>query len=163
MIAHTIFMMIGVVGMGGAEQTAHVLVVLRVLVGVAYDEADGAACGFALEDTTEQFYLIRFLARGGDAALSWTTTVEFTLDELHVDVDTCGHPVDDTSDGLSVAFAKGRQPEYGSKCIHGVGVNDSVRIRSPHRDDARGRIRRHIPHSHRHDGVRNRCIRLSDV
>ena len=62
MIANTVFVMVGVVGMGGTEQTAHVLVVLRVLVGVAHDESDGAARRFALEDSTEQFHLIRFLA-----------------------------------------------------------------------------------------------------
>ena len=62
MVAYTVFLLIGVVGMRGTEYVAHVLVVLRVLIGVAYDEADGTACRFALKDATEQFHLIRFLA-----------------------------------------------------------------------------------------------------
>ena len=43
MVADTIFIIIGVVGMRGAEQTAHILIVLRMLVLVSDDEADGAA------------------------------------------------------------------------------------------------------------------------
>ena len=163
MIAYTVFMMIGVVGMGGTEQTAHILVVLRVLIGVAHDKPDGTARRFALKDTAQQFHLIGFLTRRGDLALSRTTTVEFTLDERYIDIDTSGHPVDDASDGFSVALAKRGQPKYGSERIHRVGVNDSVRSRSPLRDDARGRIRRHNPHSRHHDGARNRCIRQSDA
>ena len=118
MVAYTVFLMIGVVGMGGTEQAAHVLVVLRVLVGVPDDEADGTASGLAFEDAAEQLHLVGLVARGGDLALSWATAVQLALDEVHVDVDACGHAVYDAADGFAVALTKGCQPEYGSETIH---------------------------------------------
>ena len=111
MIANTIFIIIGVVGMGRTEQTAQVLIVLRVLILVSDDESDGAARRFAFEDTTEQFYLIRFLPRCGDFALSWATTVQLLLYERYVDVDAWRHAVDDPSDSLTMTLAKGGQCE----------------------------------------------------
>ena len=118
MVADAVFLLIGVVGMRGTEHVAHVLVILRVLIGVAHDEADGTARRLTLEDATEQFHLIGFLARGCDLALSRTTAIELCLDEVHVDIDACWHAVDNASDGLTMTLAKGRQPEYRSKCIH---------------------------------------------
>ena len=97
--------------MGGTEQTAQVLIILRVLVLVPDDESDGTARRFAFEDATEQFHLIGFLSRGGDFALAWTTTVQFLLYERHVDVDAWRHAVDDTSDSLTMTLAEGGQCE----------------------------------------------------
>ena len=118
MVADAVFLLIGVVGMRGTEHVAHVLVVLRVLVGVTYDEADGTARRLTLEDTAEQFHLIGFLTRGGDLALARTTTIELCLDKVDVDVDACRHAVDNATNGLTMTLAKGGQPEYISKRIH---------------------------------------------
>ena len=122
MVADTVFLMIGVVGVGGTEQTAHIFIVLRVLVLVAHNEADGTACRLSFKNTAEQFHLIRLLARGGDLALSWSTTVQLVLYEVHIYLYACGHPVDDTADGLSVTLAKCGQPKDVTKRIHGVGL-----------------------------------------
>ena len=43
MVTDAVLLVIGVVGMGRTEETTHVLVVLRVLVGVAYLETDRGA------------------------------------------------------------------------------------------------------------------------
>ena len=118
MVADAVFLEISIVGMRGTEHVAHVLIVLRMLVGVAHDEVDGTARRLTLEDTTEQLHLIRFLARGRDLALSWATTIEFLLDEIHVDVDACRHAVDNATDGFTMTLAKSRQPEYSPECIH---------------------------------------------
>ena len=110
-------LIIGVVGMRGTEEAAHVLVVLRVLVVVAHDEPDGAACGFAFEDAAEQFHLVGFVARRGDVALSGAPTVELGLNEVQVDVDAGRHAVDDAANGRAMALAEGGQPEYVAKSV----------------------------------------------
>ena len=89
-----------------------------MLVGIADDEADGAARRVAFEDAAEQFYAVGLLAAGGDGALAGTPPVQFVLDEVHVDGDACRHAVNDTSYGLAMALAEGRQPEYIAKGIH---------------------------------------------
>jgi len=48
---------------------------------------------------------------GGDAALSWATTVEFLLYEVEIDVDASRHTVDDASYCSTVTLAKGGQCE----------------------------------------------------
>ena len=118
MVADAVFLLIGVVGVRGTEHVAHILVVLRMLVGVAHDEADGTARRLALEDPAEQFHLIGFLSRRRDLALSGTTAIELCLDEVHIDVDACGHAVDHATNGLTMTLAKGRQPENIAKRIH---------------------------------------------
>ena len=107
MVADAVFLELGVVGMRGTEHAAHILVILRVLIGIAYDEADGTARRLSLEDTAEQLYLIGLLTRSCDLALSRTTAVELCLDEGHVDGDACWHTVDNASYGLTMALTKG--------------------------------------------------------
>ena len=111
MVANAVFLMIGVVGVGRTEQTTQVLIVLRVLVLVPDDESDGTARRLPFKDAAEQFHLVCFLSRCGDMALSWTAAVQFLLDECQIDIHTRRHPVDDTSDGLTVTLAEGRQSE----------------------------------------------------
>jgi hypothetical protein len=93
-----------------------------VLVGVSDHEADGTSRRLALEDATEQLYLVGFLARRGDGALTGTPPVEFLLDESQVYLDACRHAVHDTADGLAVTLTKGGQSEYLSEGVHFVGV-----------------------------------------
>ena len=118
MVADAVFLEIGVVGMRGTEYVAHILVVLRVLIGVTHDEADGTTRRLALEDPTEQFHLIGFLARGRDLTLSWATAIELCLDKVHIDIDAGRHAVNNATYSLTMTLAKGRQPEYISKTIH---------------------------------------------
>ena len=118
MVSNTVFLVVSIVGMGRSEEASHVLIVLRMVVGIAHQEPDGSPGGLPLEDPAEQFHLISFLSRCRNLALSGTTAVELCLDESHVDINTCWHTVDDTTDGLTMTLAKGRQSEYRSKCIH---------------------------------------------
>ncbi len=103
--------------MRGTEQVTHVVVVARVLIGVADDKTDGAACRHPFEDTAEQFYLVWLLTGCGDTALSGTTPIEFLLDECQVDGNACRHTVHHSANGLAVALAEGGQPEYLSEGV----------------------------------------------
>ena len=111
MITYAVFLLIGEISVRRTEQTAQILIVLRVLIGITYDESDGTARRFAFKDTAEQFDLVSLLTAGGDAALSWATTVEFLLYEVEIDVDASRHTVDDASYGSTVTLAKGGQCE----------------------------------------------------
>ena len=117
MVADAILVVVGEVGMGRTEQTAHVLIVLAVLVGVADKEAYWGAGRLAFEDAAEKLDLVGFLAVGGYVALTWASAVELALDEVDVDVDACWHAVDDTTNGWTVAFAEGCQAEKITECI----------------------------------------------
>ena len=111
MVSHTIFLVVGIVGMGGAEETSHVLIVLRMLVGVAHQKANRCAGGLPLKDTAEQLHTVGLLPRGGDVALSRTAAVELMLDEFHIDIDASGHAVDHTAHPWAMALAESGQPE----------------------------------------------------
>ena len=99
------------------KETAHILIILRVLVLIAYDEADRASRGFAFEDTTQQFHAVTFLAVCGDAALSGLAPVQFLLNEVHIHLNTCRHTVNDAADGCSVALAEGSQRKDISESV----------------------------------------------
>ena len=62
MVAYAILIIIGIVGMRRTEQASHVLIVLRVLVGVAYFETDRCSRTLAFEHTTEKLHLVGFVA-----------------------------------------------------------------------------------------------------
>ena len=74
MVAYAVFLEIGVVGVGGAKQPAHIVVVVGVLIGIAHDETDGRTRGAPLKDAAQQFHLVGFLALRGDAALAGSAT-----------------------------------------------------------------------------------------
>ena len=54
-------------GMSGTAQSPQRLVVFRTTVLVADEEGDGCAEGAPLEESTEPFHLVGFLACGGAA------------------------------------------------------------------------------------------------
>ena len=93
------------------EQASQVLIVLGMMIGVPDDETYGASRRFPFKHTAEQFHLVSFLSGSGDTALSWTPAVQFLLDEIQVDANTCWHPVDDAAYGLAVTFSEGGQRE----------------------------------------------------
>src|SRR5574344_203546 len=109
MVAHAVFGSVGVVGMRGAEHIAHILIILRVLIGVAHDKTDGAACGFAFEHSTKQFHLVGFLPARRDCTLSRTATVKVGLNEVEVDVYASRHSVNHSSNCLTMTLAERRK------------------------------------------------------
>jgi hypothetical protein len=62
MISYTILIIIGIVGMGRAEKIPDIVIILRVLVRITYNEADRRTRRLSLKDTTEQFHLVRLIA-----------------------------------------------------------------------------------------------------
>ena len=143
--------------MGGTKDIAHVIIVGRVLVLVADNEADGTSSRLAFKHPAQQFHLVLLITAGGNTALAGTSAVEFLLNEIHVDVNACRHTVDNPSDGCSVALAKCGQPEYGSKSVTHV----SVCVWFNFTGSLRNRLFLHIRHrSHRYRSHRHRirCI-----
>ena len=97
---------------------AHVVVVVRMLIGVTHDKTNRSACRLAFENTTEQFYLVGFVARCGDTALPWASSVELLLDKIQVNGYACWHTINYAADGFSVALAKRGQSEDSSCSVH---------------------------------------------
>ena len=88
-----------------------------MLVGIAHHETDGQARGLSLEHTTEQVHLVGLVARRGNLALSRAAARELMLNEVHVNVYTCRHPVNDAPDGRAMTLTKRRKGEDSSKSI----------------------------------------------
>lgn len=119
MVAYAVLSGVSIVGMRWSEEAAHVLIILRVLISVAHDEANGATSRFALKHTAQNLDLVGFVATSGNSALPRSATVQFALDERQVDVDAGRHAVDNATNGFAVALAKGGQREDVAKCIQG--------------------------------------------
>ena len=106
MITLAVLGRICIVGMGGAEHFAHILIVLGVLVGVAHNKSDRATCRFTFEHATEQLKLVSLLTACGYRALTWATTVKLRLDEVKVDVNASRHAVHHSTHGLAMTLAE---------------------------------------------------------
>ena len=103
--------------MRGPEQVSDVLVVLRTMAFVAHNKTDRCASGFPFKDTTEHFHLIVFLSIGRYLALPWLAAIELTLNELHINVYSGWHSVNNATYCSAMALAKGRQCEKCSESI----------------------------------------------
>ena len=90
---------------------AHIVIVCRMLIGVAHDETNRTASCLSFEYSTQNLHLVSLLPICCYPALSRAAAVKFVLDELHVYHNACRHTVDDTTYSLSVAFAKCCQRE----------------------------------------------------
>lgn len=117
-VADAVFLLIGEVGVGGAEDVAQFLVVGGTLVGVAHDEADGRTGGLALEYAADDFQRVVFLAAGGEGALSRAAAVELLLNEAQVHLYAGGHAVYHAPDGGTVAFTEGGETEDLAEGVH---------------------------------------------
>ena len=96
----------GEIRVTGAGQIADGGIVLGMLIAVADHHAKGRAGGFALKHAGEHLYLIRFLPRGGQRAVSGGTAAEFCGDEVHVHGNAGRNILQHHADGRAVAFAK---------------------------------------------------------
>ena len=77
-----------------------VVVIVRVLVLVPYDEADGGSGRLPFKDTGEEFYLIGLFARCGKDRLSRSSPVQFLLYKLFVDGNARRKSVNHSSDSF---------------------------------------------------------------
>ena len=117
MVADAILLIVCEIGVRWTEQTAHILVILRMLVLVAHLEADRGSRRFTFEHTTQKFHLVSFLSCRGDVTLSRATTVELALDKVHIDVYACRETVDDASYSYAVTLSESGESEKIAKCI----------------------------------------------
>ena len=117
MVAYAILLMIGEIGVRRTEQTAHVLIVLRMLILIAHLKTDRGSGRFAFEHTTQKFYLVSFLSGRSDVALSRASAVQLALDKVHVDFYASRKSVNNASYCYSMTLAKCSESEKIAKCI----------------------------------------------
>ena len=149
---------------------AQTVIIIRVMVSISDDEANGSPRGFSLEDARQYLHLVRFSTRCGDAALSGPASAHFQPQQFLIEGDARRHTVDDSAYRCPMTFAEGGQSKYVSVSVHGKkksnsGESSDGRIRHfcgsirRHRRGVRSILRpRHgdvrIPHCHRR-GVRS--------
>ena len=98
--------------MGGPKGDRHVLVIPGPLVLVPHDHGNrGAKRGFAIQQATENFHLVRFLARCGDVALAWLASVQFGLNRLDAEVEPWWTALNNDTHPSPVGFTEGADPE----------------------------------------------------
>ena len=117
MIANAILLVISEIGVRRAEEAAHILIVLRMLVLVAYLKPDRGSCRFAFEYTTQKLHLVSFPSGRSDMALSRASAVQLALDKVHVDFNACRKSVNNASYSYSMTLAKSSESEKITKCI----------------------------------------------
>src|SRR6185369_4833997 len=79
-IAHAVFLPVGVIGVAGAEEILDLAVVLRALVDIVDDERDRRTRRFALEYAGKNAHRVRFLALRHVFATAGSALVEPGLD-----------------------------------------------------------------------------------
>ena len=98
--------------MGWPKGDRHVLVVPGPLVLVAHHHGDGSAQGgFAIQQATEHFHLVRFLAWGGDVALARLASIQFGLDRRDTEVEPWWTALHNHTHSSPVGFTEGADPE----------------------------------------------------
>lgn len=100
-----------------SEKSAHIIVVFRLLITIAYHKANGCASAFAFEHTAKQLHFIGLITTRGELALTWPTPIKLRLDEVYIYIDARRHTIYHASDGWPMAFAKGGEGEKISKCV----------------------------------------------
>ncbi|MNC29542.1 hypothetical protein D3C75_777900 [compost metagenome] len=110
-VALAVFVVVGVVGVGRAEQILDRRVVLGLLVGVADQQADRATGGAAFEHAGEDFHLVGFLALGGVAAGAGLAAVQVTLQILQGYLQPRRAAIDNGDQRRAMAFARGGDSE----------------------------------------------------
>ena len=122
-VADAVFVPVAVVGVAGAELLGDGAVVFAALVGVADQQGDGSAGGFALEDAGKDFHAVGFAALGNVAAGAGFAAVEIGLDVVCTKRQAGRAAVDNAADGFAVAFAKSGDAEQLSERIACHRVN----------------------------------------
>ena len=115
--------------MRGAVHIAQVIVVGRVLTGVAHKEADGSTRGAALEDAREELDLVGFVATGGHSTLPRTTAAHLATHKIHIYDNAGRHAVNHAAYARPVRLTKRGEAEECTKGIHkvrGEGLGDEV-------------------------------------
>ncbi|RMV62333.1 Alpha/beta hydrolase protein [Pseudomonas syringae pv. pisi] len=118
-VADAVLVVIGVIGVGRAEQVFDRRIVLGFLIGVADQQADGGAGGLALEDPRENLDFIGLLTLRGVAAGARLAPVKVALQVLQVQFQPGRAAVDDSDQRRAVAFAGGGDSEQLAESVAG--------------------------------------------
>lgn len=124
-VADAVLVMVGVVGVGRAEQVLDGRVVLGLLVSVANQQADRAARGTAFEHAREDFHLVGFLTLRGVPAGAGLAPVEVVLQVGQGNLQARWASIDNGDQRRAMAFASGGDSEQLAVGIAGHGRSAS--------------------------------------
>src|SRR5688500_3854332 len=105
-VAKTILLLVGVIGVAGPETILDLLVVVRALIGVLDQHADGRAGGAALEHAGQDLHLVRLLALTGVTRGASAPPFQFRLNIRLRQLQPRRTAVDDAAERRPVAFAE---------------------------------------------------------
>ena len=122
-VAESVFGLVGVVGVGGAELGGHLGIGFGAHVLVFHPHGDGGAKGFAFEGAGEDLDGVGFLAGGDDAGLAGAASVEVGLDVGFGEFDAGRASVNYDAYATAVGFApSGDAEEMSEGVAHGKRV-----------------------------------------
>ena len=116
-VAQTILLLVGVIGVARTEQIFDRAVILRTLIGVLNQQTDTGPGGNAFEDAGEDFDLIRLATLRGVTRGTRATTIEVVLQVGFGQRDARRHAVNDAAQRQTVRFAEGSDAKELSNCI----------------------------------------------
>ena len=97
-----VFGLPGIVGMAGPVSFGQMSVVAGALVFIGNQKGDGSTGCPALEYAAKHLYGIAFLSLGDDGALPGPAPVEFVLNIVQVEIQSCGAAIYNTADGRAM-------------------------------------------------------------
>ena len=100
-----------------SEKSAHIIVVFRLLITIAYHKANGCASAFAFEHTAKQLHFIGLITTRGELALTRPTPIKLRLNKVYIYIDARRHTINHATDSWSVAFPISCEGEKVSKCV----------------------------------------------
>ena len=116
-IAHAVFLHVGIVRVPGAELVLDVGVVTRFLIGVLDQQGDRRAGGVALEHAREDAYAVVLAALGGMARLAGFAAIEIVLQIGFREGQARRATVDDADVARAMTLPRGGQRERDSEGI----------------------------------------------
>src|SRR5471032_2518598 len=124
-IAHAVFLEVGVVGVARPELVLDLAVVAAALVDIVDVQRDRRARRHALEHAGQDLHRVGLLALGHEARLAGAALFHPDLDVGLGERDTGRRAVDHAADRRPVAFAPAGEPEEGAEAAAGHGRQPS--------------------------------------
>src|SRR3569623_317650 len=116
-ITQTVFLLIGVVGVTGAELLGDLAVILGALIDIVDDEANRRASGLALEHAGQNSYFVGLAPLGGVARCAGLAAVEFALDVARRELHAGRAAVDGGAERQSVTLAESGDAEESTEGV----------------------------------------------
>src|SRR5204862_4467326 len=118
-VAHAVFLLVGVVGVSGSEAILDLVVVARARVGVIDEDADRGAGRAALEHAREDAHLVGFAALTDEMRRAAAAAVDILLQIRLAQRQARRAAVDDAAHGRPVALAEGGHREQPADGVAG--------------------------------------------